>query len=303
MKGKISCVPWHKVSYHLLHLQWLAGGQILSAHPENLWVGNWVLHLTWWVPLDGVPWDCDTTFAAPSTSAPAWRQGRHAKGQGQSPCVCVVCLQLKAGSSTWILLRVLSGDVQEGTSCRNWGRNLSTVQHSGHFTVLETHTSTWGMELLCSLCLSEKLMHPNMLTARILNCPHLWQNVSQTALVCFSNQAAARAFLESVHTKPRQWEACSKGIRGDLCLISLRGLISKIISHTEQKELPNDLWVSQLLPILGDVAENWLRLLIQKSSSGGSWGHTDTQLARGKHRPYLSHRVAEQQALKSWWPD
>lgn len=110
---------------------------------------------------------------------------------------------------------------------------------------------------------------------------HLCQNVSQTALICFSNQVAARDFLESVHTKPRQWEACSKGIRGDLCLISLRGLISKIISHTEQKELPNDLWVSQLLPILGDVTENWLRLLIQKSSSRGSWGHTDTQLVGG----------------------
>lgn len=150
-------------------------------------------------------------------------------------------------------------------------------------------------------------MHANVLTAWMLNCPPphtpLAECLSQTAHVCLSNQAAARAFLESVHTKPRQWEACSKGIRGDLCLISLRGLISKIISHTEQKKLPNDLWVSQLLPISGDVAENWLRLLIQKSGSRDSWDHTDTQPVRGKHGPYPSHRVAEQQPPKSWWPD
>lgn len=64
------------------------------------------------------------------------------------------------------------------------------------------------------------------------------------------------AFMESVHTKPRQWEVCSKGIRGNLYLISLRGLISKIISYTEQKELPGDLWVSQLLLISDDAIEN-----------------------------------------------
>ena len=62
--------------------------------------------------------------------------------------------------------------------------------------------------------------------------------------------------MESVHTKPGQREVYSKGIRGDLCLISLRGLISKIISYTEQKELPSDLWGSQLLHKLGDVTEN-----------------------------------------------
>lgn len=121
---------------------------------------------------------------------------------------------------------------------------------------------------------------------------------------CLPQQAgSSQSFPAVCPHKAKQWEACSKGIREDLCLISLRGLISKIISHTEQKELPNDLWVSQLLPILVDVAENWLRLLIQKSSSRGSWGHTDTQLVRGKHRPYPSHRVAEQQPLKSCWPD
>lgn len=62
--------------------------------------------------------------------------------------------------------------------------------------------------------------------------------------------------MESVHTKPGQWEVCSKGISGNLCLISLRGLISKIISYTEQKELPGDLWVSQLLHVSDNVREN-----------------------------------------------
>lgn len=110
--------------------------------------------------------------------------------------------------------------------------------------------------------------------------------LSQAARVCFGNRAVARAFLESVHRKPRQWEACSKGIRGDLNLISLRGLISKIISHTEQKELPNDLWVSQLLPVFGEVAENgedfWCSnpaaevagATVTHSWSGGGTDHT-----------------------------
>lgn len=194
-----------------------------------------------------------------------------------------------------------------GMSWGNWGSNAATVQHSGHFTVLETHTSTWGIGLLCIWCHSEKLMHPNMPTARMLNYPlpiHLWQNVCPRQPLFASAIRQWPELFWSLSTKPRQWKACSKGIRGDLRLISLRGLISKIILHTEQKELPNDLWVSQLLPILCDVAENWLRLLIQKSSSRGSWGHTDTQLVRRKpYRPYLCHRVAEQQALKSQWPD
>lgn len=103
-RENILCVLTQGLSYHLLHLQWLAGGQILSAHSENLWVEKWVLHLTWWVPLGGVPRGCDIKFAAPSTSALAQRQGRY---------TVLVCLQHNTGSSTWVVLRMLSGDVQE----------------------------------------------------------------------------------------------------------------------------------------------------------------------------------------------
>lgn len=120
----------------------------------------------------------------------------------------------------------------------------------------------WGIKPLCSLCNSAKLMHPNILTnltAWMLNYPAnttLAACLSRPVHSCFINQATARAFAESVRTKPVQWEVCSKGIRGDLCLISLRSLISKIISYTEQKELLDDLWVSQLLRVLGDATEN-----------------------------------------------
>lgn len=107
-----------------------------------------------------------------------------------------------------------------------------------------------------------KLMRPNVLTsltARILNYPTITPLAAclpRPVRSCFINQAMAGAFMESVHTKPGQWEVCSKGIRRDLHLISLRGLISTIISYTEPKELPSDLGVSQLLHISGNVTED-----------------------------------------------
>lgn len=105
-------------------------------------------------------------------------------------------------------------------------------------------------------------MHPDILTnltAWMLNYPAdtpVAACLSWAVHSCIINQAMARVFMESVCTKPGQWEVCLKGIRGDLCLITLRGLISKIISYTEQKELLGDLRVSQLLHVLGDVTEN-----------------------------------------------
>lgn len=105
-------------------------------------------------------------------------------------------------------------------------------------------------------------MHPSILTtltAQMLNYSTdtpLAGCLPQPVHSCFINQAMARTFMESVHTKPGQWEVCSKGIRGNLYLINLRGLILKIISYTEQKELPGDLWTCQLLHVSDNMAES-----------------------------------------------
>lgn len=69
-----------------------------------------------------------------------WLRGRAGTPRTRASPPVQVCLQQHMG-----FVKDVVGGCAGSTSWRNWGSNAPTVQHSGHFTVLEARTSTWGI--------------------------------------------------------------------------------------------------------------------------------------------------------------